>query len=219
MSEDKNTPSSMGKPLELRQRVVGTWSVNAYGLVCPETGDSVLVDPGGEPEVLETMLAGSRPIAILITHSHPDHTGVLKTMRERLSVPVMAHAGSAKDPSRLKADRWIANGDTLEVGNHRLRFIHTPGHTADQICIHPENDHRVIVGDTIFEGGPGKTWSNGDFRLTLSTLRDVVLTWPDETVCYPGHGESFQLGQRRGVIEAFLAKDHGDFFGDAVWEQ
>ena len=57
----------------------------------------------------------------------------------------------------------------------------------------------VIVGDTIFEGGPGKTWSPEGFQTTLTTLRKVVLPWPDETVCYPGHGPSFRLGDQRPV--------------------
>jgi glyoxylase-like metal-dependent hydrolase (beta-lactamase superfamily II) len=52
----------------------------------------------------------------------------------------------------------------------------------------------------------------------LKTLRNVVLPWPDETVCYPGHGPSFRLGDQRAAIEAFVGKDHGRFFGDAAWD-
>ena len=71
---------------------------------------------------------------------------------------------------------------------------------------------------TLFDGGPGKTWSAEDFRQTLRTLREVVMLWSDDTVCYPGHGPSFRLGDRRAQIEVFLGRDHGDFFGDATWE-
>jgi glyoxylase-like metal-dependent hydrolase (beta-lactamase superfamily II) len=73
------------------------------------------------------------------------------------------------------------------------------------------------VGDTLFEGGPGKTWSAQGFRQTLATLRDVVLNWPDETICYPGHGLHFQLGPKRKAIERFLQKNHDGFYGDAQW--
>ena len=73
------------------------------------------------------------------------------------------------------------------------------------------------MGDTIFDSGPGKTWSNQDFKQTLKTLQEVIMTWPDQTVCYPGHGASFKLGAIRQDIQNFLEKDHGDFFGDAVW--
>jgi glyoxylase-like metal-dependent hydrolase (beta-lactamase superfamily II) len=81
-----------------------------------------------------------------------------------------------------------------------------------------DNDNRAIVGDTIFDGGPGKTWSAAGFRQSCQTLRHVVLAWPDEMVCYPGHGPAFRLGDRRAQIVAFLGKDHADFYGDAAWD-
>jgi hydroxyacylglutathione hydrolase len=192
---------------------VGPWGTNTYVLVCPDTGRSVLVDPGGEPETLLAMLGDSRPVGILITHAHPDHIGALAEVRAELSVPVLAHQAARS----IEADRWLEDGDIVELGEHSLRVWRTPGHTDDQVCYAVENDYRVIVGDAIFEGGPGHTSSPEAFQTTLRTLRDVILTWPDETVCHPGHGPSFRLGDKRPAIEAFLAKDHGDFFGDATW--
>jgi glyoxylase-like metal-dependent hydrolase (beta-lactamase superfamily II) len=206
--------SSQRERLELRARTVGPWGTNTYVLVCPDTGKSVLVDPAGEPDTLLSMLADSEPVGILITHAHPDHVGALREVRAALQVPVMAHSGGAA----LKADRWLEDGDLVEVGDHTLRVYHTPGHTDDIVCYAVENDHRVLVGDTIFEGGPGHTSSPQAFETTLQTLRQIILAWPDDTVCYPGHGPSFRLGDKRAAIEAFLAKDHGAFFGDATWE-
>jgi glyoxylase-like metal-dependent hydrolase (beta-lactamase superfamily II) len=204
--------------MELMRRQVGPWDMNTYALICPTTGESVLFDPGADPDTLEEMLAGSTPIAILLTHTHFDHVDALPEMRQRLRVPLMAHPGTHSEEIEPAADRWLNDGDSVDVGIHSLRVRHAPGHIGDQICFAIEGDHRVIVGDTIFEGGPGKTWSSEEFRTTLKTLRDVVLSWPDETVCFPGHGPEFKLGDVRQAIEAFLEKDHGGFFGDATWD-
>jgi len=207
----------MPMKLELRTRPVGQYSMNAYALICPVTQQSVLIDPGDEPDVLQEMLKETQPIAILLTHTHFDHVGALVEMRARLRVPLMLHRGPHAEGFETEADRSLEHGDLLQLGEQSLRIFDTPGHTADQICIALENDSRVIVGDTIFEGGTGKTWSVEGFQTTHKTLREIILRWSDDTVCYPGHGPSFRLGDHRHEIETFLSKDHGEFFGDATW--
>jgi hydroxyacylglutathione hydrolase len=204
-------------PLELKGRAVGPWPMNSYVLVCRETNESVLIDPGAEPETLAAMLAGTTPVGILLTHTHPDHIGALAEMRARLNVPLLAHPGAHFNALPLAADVWLNHGDVVPLGRHTLRVYHTPGHIDDQICF-ALPDPRVIVGDTIFAGGPGKTWSPESFATSLGTLRRVVLAWPDETICYPGHGPHFRLGDIRPAVESFLVRDHGEFFGDATWE-
>jgi glyoxylase-like metal-dependent hydrolase (beta-lactamase superfamily II) len=203
--------------MTLTTRPVGAWAQNACVLVCAETSKSVLIDPGDEPEILSDMLDGTDPQAILVTHGHPDHIGALHVMRESLGVPVLAHPG---DGTRsFEADRWIGDGDRLAVGRHHLKALHTPGHTPDHLCFSIEGDHRIIVGDAVFKGGPGKTCCPEGFKTTLHTLRCVILRWPDDAVCYPGHGDPFRLGDIRSSIKRFLQRDHGAFFGDAEWDQ
>jgi glyoxylase-like metal-dependent hydrolase (beta-lactamase superfamily II) len=205
--------------LELVTRQVGPWGMNTYALICPETNQSVLFDPGDDADTLQGMLGDSTPIAILLTHTHVDHVGALAEMRQRLQVPVKGHNGSHNPHGeKVTIDTWLHDGDAVLVGNHTLNVHHAPGHIGNQICFALQNDHRIIVGDTLFDGGPGKTWSTEGFKTTLNTLRDVVLSWPDDSICYPGHGPSFRLGDRRAAIEAFLAKDHGEFHGDATWD-
>jgi hydroxyacylglutathione hydrolase len=214
----RNFMSNGEQPLEIRMRAVGPWPMNTYVLVCPHTHNSVLIDPGADKDTLLSMLSYTHPVAILLTHSHADHIGELEDMVSVLKVPVLAHAGPYHNNTLLPVTRTLKDGDVIEVGKHLLRVYETPGHTPDMLSFAVEADKHVIVGDTIFEGGPGRTWSAEDFRTTMATLRDVVLKWDDDTVCYPGHGPAFRLGDQRAAIEAFLARDHGDFYGDAAWD-
>lgn len=197
---------------------VGPWGMNTYVLICPNTQKSVLIDPGADPDTLSKMLEGSEPIAILLTHSDIDHIGALAEMQNRLRVPLLAHPGPHAVGVKIEADRWLEHGEVIRVGEHTLQVYYAPGHIGDQICFAIQGDSRIIVGDTIFDGGPGRTKSSNDFQTTLNTLRNVVLPWPDLTICYPGHGPSFRLGDRRDSIEAFLKKDHRNFYGDATWD-
>lgn len=207
----------MSQSIDLQTRQVGPWGMNSYALICTETNESVLIDPGGDPEKLMGMLGDSKPVAILLTHSHVDHVMALDEMREKLNVPVVAHGGDHAEP--ITADIWLEDGQTFGFGNQMLDVVHTLGHIGDQICFLPRGDMRYIVGDTIFEGGPGRTWSVEGFAETLRTLKNIVLPWDDNVVCYPGHGNAFRLGDIRPDVEAFVARDHGDFFGDAEWGQ
>jgi glyoxylase-like metal-dependent hydrolase (beta-lactamase superfamily II) len=215
---EEHDPMTLANRLELRTRPVGAKQMNTYVLICPQTRESVLFDPGDEPDVLTNLLEGSTPTAIILTHTHSDHIGALDEMRARLQVPLLAHPGPHTEGVTLEADRWLNDGDTVRVGEYTLRAIHTPGHSRDMLSFAVEGDNRIIVGDTLFDGGPGKTWSPDQFRTTLDTLRTIVLSWPDESVCYPGHGPAFRLGDRREAIDAFVHKDHGDFYGDASWD-
>lgn len=206
----------MPSSLILKSAQVGPWPMNSYALICPETHQSVLIDPGADPVALTAMLLGSSPVAILLTHTHPDHVGALAEMRRQLQVPVYLHPAEPHDD--IAVDHWLADGGTFSLGRHTLQIIHTPGHTPGMISLMLP-DPRAVVGDTIFQGGPGRTWSAEDFKTTLETMRRIVFTWPDETKCFPGHGPSFKIGDERPAFEAFMSRGHpADLYGDVTWE-
>ncbi len=203
--------------MTLRTTPVGDWSMNAYALVCPQTNHSVLIDPGADPEKLASLVAGTIPVAIAITHTHPDHIDALEAMRARLNVPVYAAAAPHFNDVSIHTDHVLRAADTFYIGNYALRVYETPGHCIDQLAFEVVGTPTMIVGDATFAGGPGRTSSNENFKILLRTVRDVVLNWSDGTVCYPGHGPAFALAEKRKAISAFVARDHGDFFGDAEW--
>ncbi len=205
-------------PLFVRTCEVGPWPMNAYALVCPQTSASVLVDPGADPERLLAMLEGTQPVALILTHTHRDHIGALEEMRALLHVPLYAHPGPHANDLHLELDAHLHHDATLNIGEGQVRIYATPGHCADQVSLAVVGGEAILVGDTLFAGGPGRTWSARDFQTSLATLRTVVLPWPDTAHCYPGHGPSFRLGEVRPLIEQFLARQHlADFYGHAEW--
>jgi hydroxyacylglutathione hydrolase len=205
--------------ITIKTVTVGPWPMNAYAIICPHTNASAIVDPGADLEALLAAIEGTTPVAVLLTHTHPDHVGALAETVQRLNVPLYAHPNAKA--SRFMPDlpyTPLVTGDTVTIGKHAFQVYETPGHIADMICFVEDENHVALVGDTLFEGGPGRTWSAEDFQTTLKSLRDVVLTWDDATMCYPGHGPAFMLGSIRPVIEAFLERPHpADFHGDAEW--
>lgn len=204
-------------PAKLLKKEVGQWPMNTYLVICEETLSSAIIDPGADAEDIVAFARGTKVEKILITHAHHDHTGALAEVKAATGAPVYLHPAESKE-SGLGYDVALANGNVLEVGNLRLSVIHAPGHTPGQTCF-TIDDHRVMVGDTIFVGGPGKTWSPEDFSTTVRTMQDIVFAWPDETEFFPGHGPSGKLGEERPSFEAFVSRGWpSDLCGDVTWD-
>jgi glyoxylase-like metal-dependent hydrolase (beta-lactamase superfamily II) len=202
---------------KLIKEEVGPWQMNTYLVICDETNSSAIVDPGADAEDILAMAEGTNVEKILITHTHSDHIGALAEVKSATNAPVYVHPVDAKQ-ARIAYDVALQDGDEIEVGNLRLRVIHAPGHTPGQVCLMLE-DGRVLVGDTIFVGGPGRTSSHKDFKTTMNTMQEIVFTWPDDTEFYPGHGPSGVIGTERPAFEAFVARGWSSKLrGDVTWE-
>lgn len=204
-------------PARLMVKEVGPWPMNTYLVICEETQASAIVDPGADAETILALAQGTRVTAILITHGHPDHVGALAEVHSATAAPVYMHPEDAVQ-FEVACDQPLQDGRSIRVGNLRLRAIHTPGHTPGMTCFNL-GDGRILVGDTVFVGGPGKTWSAGDFDLTMRTMRTVIFAWPNETRFYPGHGPSGIIGKERPAFENFLRRGWSqELFGDVTWE-
>jgi glyoxylase-like metal-dependent hydrolase (beta-lactamase superfamily II) len=202
---------------KLRQKVVGAWPMNTYVVICEETQTSAIIDPGAEADIILELTEGTKVEAILLTHGHSDHIMALDEVKESTGSPVYLHPRDAAH-FELSFDVPLQNGQLIAIGNHNLTVIHTPGHTPGQCCF-DLGDDRIIVGDTVFVGGPGRTWSPQDFTLTMKTLQQIVFQWPDETTFFPGHGSNGKIGDERAAFEAFVARGWPeDLEGDITWK-
>jgi len=190
--------------------------MNTYVVVDDETQNSAIIDPGGDIEEIINMTSKTQVSKILVTHGHFDHVLVLDEIKEITQAPVYLHPADA-EAFNIKFDHPLTGNQVLPVGNIQLKVIHTPGHTPGQCCF-DLGDNRILVGDTIFVGGPGKTDSPESFEQTMKTMEKIVFSWPDATQFFPGHGSSGQIGIERLRFEEFLTRGwSADTYGDITW--
>jgi len=201
--------------IQIERLSLGPFGTNSYLLICQKTGASVIVDAPGDAEKVLKLLEGTHPKYILMTHNHMDHVDALAALKSALNVPLAAHEDDAGGLP-VKPEQFLNDGDTISFGEIQFKVLHTPGHTPGSLCF--LTDSYLISGDTIFPGGPGKTWSPDDFKKIVESLTNKIFTLPDETQVYPGHGDATVLKKEKHEFEAFSSKLHDPgLCGDVVW--
>ena len=192
---------------------VGPMDNNAYLLVCRATGEALLIDAANDAERLMDLLGHGpdRPDlrTIVTTHRHGDHWQALGAVAGATGVQTIAHPIDAPELP-VPPDRLVDHGDTVNVGRVVLEVIHLRGHTPGSIALlHRDADGtpHLFTGDSLFPGGPGKTWSAADFTSLMNDLESRVFDrLPDETWFYPGHGNDSTLGAERPSLPEWEAR-------------
>ncbi len=201
--------------MQIEKITLGPFETNAYVIVCQETKQSVLVDAPAEAETLLEKLKGTTPQYLLLTHSHPDHTGALAKLKETLHVPLGAHPEEAKNLS-ITPELMLTEGTVITVGKLQLEVLHTPGHTGGSICF--KMGDFLFGGDTLFPGGPGKTFSPKGFQQIIESITQKIFTLPEETMVLPGHGDSTMVKKAQEEYLVFSSKkQREDLYGDVLW--
>lgn len=178
-----------------------------------ESKDGFIIDVGYSCEsVIDFIEENNINVkAILLTHAHADHIGGLSTFKNKFDVPIYSYEDSmdfAKDPKKnlssefpgpslsVTADKYLVDGDILEIGNTTLTVIHTPGHSPESCCFYNENT--LFSGDTIFRESVGRSdFICGDGALLTKSIKEKIFTLPSDTVIYPGHGAYSTVGHEK----------------------
>jgi len=189
---------------------------NCSILVCQETGDAAVVDPGGD---IEKILDGVQQMGgnvkkILLTHGHLDYCACAKDLADQLGVPI---EGPQEDerfwieqlPEQtvrfgfghakvFEPNRWLNDGDHVQVGNVNLEVLHCPGHTPGHVVFFDKEDRLAIVGDVLFAGSIGRTdFPRGNHADLISAIKTKLLPLGDDVQFVPGHGPMSTFGQER----------------------
>jgi glyoxylase-like metal-dependent hydrolase (beta-lactamase superfamily II) len=144
-----------------------------------------------------------------------DHIGALSKLKSKLRIPIGAHRLDAKGLP-LRPEILLEDGQEVSFGNLPLKVLHTPGHTSGSLCF--LIGKYLISGDTIFPGGPGKTNSPTDLKRIIESITSKIFVLPDDTMIYPGHGDSTILKKEKEEFAVFSSRPHHpNLFGDVLW--
>jgi glyoxylase-like metal-dependent hydrolase (beta-lactamase superfamily II) len=195
--------------------VGGRMWANCYLVTSVQTGESALIDAPGKADLILEQLQGKNLKCVLMTHNHSDHIGSLAKLKSTLRIPVYGHADDALGyPVSLAKE--LTDGEDVAVGNLELHVFHTPGHTPGSLCFLA--DQFLFSGDTLFPGGPGYTDSPGNFQSIIRSITGKILSLPNDTIVYPGHGAPTLLGKEKDELRIFLLKQHpSNLCGDVLW--
>ena len=208
----------------LMRLIVGPLQVNCYILADEKTKEAVVIDPGDDAQDLLNIIRSKdlKVKYIVNTHAHFDHVGANRDLKEATGAEILLHEADAsllnastdqavmfgmKAPSSPPADRYLKHGDLVTAGEVSLKVLHAPGHSSGGICL--LEDGIVFSGDALFAGSIGRTdLPGGDLMTLINSIKSNLLTLPDDTRVFPGHGPDTTIGAEKKE-NPFLNQESG----------
>ena len=180
--------------------------------------DAVVVDPGGDLPKIQTQVKelGLKLKKIILTHAHIDHAGGTADLAEKLEIPIVGpHKGdqfwitALPQQSQMfgfpsvrsfTPDKWLDQGDTIDIGKETLKVFHCPGHTPGHVVFYHEASKLLAVGDVLFNGSIGRTdFPKGDYDTLVNSIRTHLWSLPDDVRFIPGHGPMSTIGHEKAT--------------------
>ena len=189
---------------------------NCTLLWCETTKRAAVIDPGGDLADIERAIAqaGVTVDKIWLTHGHIDHVGGAAELKARRNVPIegpqradlfllehvvdSARTFGLAGVNNVTPDRWLEDGDTVEVGELRFEVRHCPGHSPGSVAFVNAGERLAIVGDVLFAGSIGRTdLPGGDHAQLLRSIADKLMPLDDDVAVISGHGPTTTIGRER----------------------
>jgi len=185
---------------------------NTYLLGDESSGKCAIIDPGATlNDILSRVRNRNFTVEyIILTHGHADHIGTVKKLKEETNAKIVAHENEREllidrkknlsvrfpcGPQEFEADVYVKDKDKLSIGDLKVTFIHTPGHTPGGMCI--KVGSHMFTGDTLFAGSIGRTdFYGGDFKQMNKSLSKLANQDENITI-YPGHGPTSTIGKEK----------------------
>jgi glyoxylase-like metal-dependent hydrolase (beta-lactamase superfamily II) len=182
--------------------IVGPFENNVFVVRSKHSGDAVLLDAANEHELLLDVARATGVRRVLTTHGHWDHIQAVTAVRDAGIEVGIAAADAEMLPSY---DFVIPDDEVYEVGDLRLRSVHTPGHTLGSTSFLLEGKPIVFTGDTLFPGGPGNTSTPGaSFEQVIESIDRRLFTLPPDVLVLPGHGLDTTVGTERPHLDEWV---------------
>ncbi len=205
--------------IQIQKFTFNLFSENTFVLWDDESKECAIVDPGcsdsSEEQILENFINdGNFKVKYLInTHCHIDHILGCEFVKNKfnpiylapeLDIPLIQNAKMQASyvgmdfSISLLPDELLSEDKNLVLGDLELTFLFTPGHTPGEFCIYIPNIKTCITGDVLFFDSIGRTdlWG-GNYDVLIKSINEKLLSLPDETIIYPGHGESSTIGREK----------------------